>query len=61
MIMNYGGSFFGGDQMKVSMSVNVARNGKFACRYPDTHIEQHHDLFLEDYGVNKMWVLVTRK
>ena len=46
---------------KVGMSVNAAQNGKFACKYPDTHREQFHDLFVDDYGVKKMWVLVTRK
>ena len=46
---------------KVAMSENAARNGKYACKYPDTHREQYHDLYLEDYGVKKIWVLVTPK
>ena len=46
---------------KVGYSENVSRNGKYACKYPDTHREQYHDLYLDDYGVSKMWVLVKPK
>ena len=43
---------------KVTMSATAEQNGKYACKYPDSRREFFHDLFDEDYGVKKMWVLL---
>ena len=33
-------------------------NGRWAVKYPDDRQEHFHDLFPEDYGVSKTWVVV---
>ena len=33
-------------------------NGRYATKYADSRKEYFHDLFPEDYGINKMWVVV---
>ena len=33
-------------------------NDRYAVTYPDVRKECFHDLFAEDYGVTKVWVVV---
>ena len=33
-------------------------NGRYATKYPDSRKEYYHDLYPEDYGIAKMWVVV---
>ena len=46
---------------KVTCSLNVEENGRYAVKYSDSRKEYFHDLFLEDYGPTKMWVVVAPK
>ena len=46
---------------KVTCSINVEENGKYAVKYPDDRKEYFHDLFVEDYGIAKMWVAVKQQ
>ena len=44
---------------KVTLSIEAPEdNGRYATKYPDSRKEYFHDLFAEDYGINKMWVVV---
>ena len=44
---------------KVTLSIEAPEdNGRYATKYPDSRKEYVHDLFAEDYGINKMWVVV---
>ena len=45
---------------KVSMSTNPEESGMYAVKYPDSRKEIFHALYLDDYGIAKMWVLVNR-
>ena len=45
---------------KVTLSARPEENGRWACKYPDRRKEYFHDLFPEDYGVSKMWVIVEK-
>lgn len=57
-----GGYWYVGEiRRKVSLSTNAHENGRWACKYPDSRKEFFHDLFPEDYGANKVWVVVKRK
>ena len=42
------------------MSTNQEENGMYAVKYPDSRKEVFYDLYLDDYGIAKMWVLVNR-
>ena len=55
------GWYVGKVQRQVQNCEVQSRNGQFACKYSDSHREIFHDLFLEDYGAKKMWVMVTEK
>ena len=47
---------------KVTLSIeNPEDNGRWATKYPDSRKEYFHDLFVEDYGINKMWVVVCSR
>ena len=47
---------------KVTLSIeNPEDNGRWATKYPDSRKEYFHDLFAEDYGINKMWVVVCSR
>ena len=46
---------------RVTCSINREENGRYATKYPHSRKEHFHDLFKEDYGVNKMWVVVRPK
>lgn len=46
---------------RVTCSINREENGRYATKYPDSRKEYFHDLFQEDYGVHKMWVVVRPK
>ena len=52
------GWFIGKVTRKVTMSTNCAENGTYAVKYPDSRKEFFHYLFIEDYGIEKMWVRV---
>ena len=44
---------------RVMLSVDhPENNGRYAVKYPDDRKEFFHDLFPEDYGVTKVWVVV---
>ena len=44
---------------KVTLSIETPEdNGRYATKYPDSRKEYFHDLFAEDYGINKMRVVV---
>jgi len=54
------GWYTGEIRRKVTLSDSTEENGKYACKYPDSRKEFFHDLFREDYGVNKMWVVLKK-
>ena len=54
------GWFEGEIKFKVTMSTNANENGKYACKYSDRRKPVYHDLFVEDYGIARMWVIVKK-
>ena len=54
------GWYIGNVVRQVTMSSDPQRNSKWACKYPDRSREYYHDLFEEDYGVSRMWVVVKK-
>jgi len=52
------GWYIGEVKRKATLSANPQQNGKYACKYPDSRKEFFHDLYDEDYGENKMWVIL---
>ena len=46
---------------QVTMSIRTDENGKYAVKYPDSRRDIMHDLFPEDYGMDKIWVIIKPK
>ena len=54
------GWYSGEIKWKVELSDNPNMNGKYACQYSDRRRPVYHDLFTEDYGPQKMWVVIKK-
>lgn len=52
------GWYEGQVKRQVSMSINTANNGKYAVKYSDSRTDILHDLYPEDHGIDKVWVVV---
>ena len=50
--------YIGFVRRQVMSSEREEENGQFAVKYDDSRSEFMHDLFSDDYGKNKMWVLM---
>ena len=53
--------YVGTVRRKVTCSANREENGRYATKYPNDRKEYFHDLYKEDYGVTKIWVIVRLK
>ena len=53
------GWYIGKVLRKVTCSINTSENGRYAAKYPDSRKEYFHDLYPDDYGCSKMWVVVV--
>ena len=47
-------------QRQIELSDDTVHNGQYAVKYPDSVREHLHDLFPEDYGSKRMWVMLER-
>ena len=53
------GWYIGKVLRKVTCSINTSENGRYAAKYPDSRKEYFHDLYPDDYGCSKMWVVLV--
>ena len=53
------GWYMGKVLRKGTCSINTSENGRYAAKYPDSRKEYFHDLYPDDYGCSKMWVVVV--